>query len=84
MKYISLNHGYDALQWYEPIHTHSDTWGLLIPPSTNISKDNPMGDSWKRQSLSDDTMSKRLYTIKLITKILNKKTMFGPECSYFR
>ena len=48
VKYISLNHRYDTLQWYECIHTHGETWGELIPPSTNISKVNPIGGGWNR------------------------------------
>ena len=52
MNYIFLNNRYDALQCYESIHTHGDTWVVFIPPYPNISKGKPMGDGWKRQFLS--------------------------------
>ena len=84
MKDISLNHRYDAIQWYESIPKHGDTWVVLISTSPTLSKVIPMWDGWKRQFISSDMMSKRLYTSKLIAKILNAKTMFGSECSSFR
>ena len=42
-----------------------------------------MGDGLKRQILSAEMMSIRLYMRKLIAKIINAKTMFGSECSSF-
>ena len=81
MKDIFLNHRSDSLQRYEYILTHGDTWLIFIPPSLTISKGNPMGYVQKRPLLSSEMMSKRLYMSKLINKILNVKTIFGPECS---
>ena len=43
-----------------------------------------MWGGWKRQLLSSDMMSKRLYMIKLISNILNTKAMFGSECFSFK
>ena len=70
-KYILLNHRYDALQFYESIHTHSYIWGLFMPPSPTISKFNPMGGGWKRPFISAYMFSKRLYMSKLIAKIID-------------
>ena len=84
MKYISLNHRSDALQWYESIHTHVDTWGLFFLPSTTIFKGVPIGGVWKIQFLSSGMMSKRIYMKKLIAKLINAKTMLGLDCSYFK
>ena len=83
MKDITKNHRSDALQWYESIHTHGNTRRVLIPPSPTISKVNPMGDDRKRQFLYYEIMSKMIYMSKLIAKILNAKTILGPECYSF-
>ena len=80
VKYIFLDHIFDALQWYESIQTHGDTWEVVILPSPNIFKVNPIGYGWKIQFLSAEIISKRIYMSKLIAKILNAKTMLGPEC----
>ena len=79
-----LDHISDALQWYESIHTRGDTWGLLIPPSTTLSKCNLMGDRRNRQFLSSEMMYKMINVSKLIDKIINVKTIFGPECYSFK
>ena len=84
MKHIFLNHRSDELQWYEYIHTHGDTWGVLILPYPTLYKVNPMGDGCKRQFLYADMMSEMLYMSKLIVKIINAKTTFGPEYSYLK
>ena len=70
VKDISLNHRYDSLKWYESIHTHGFEV-VCISPSPNLSKSNPMRYGWKIKFLSDEMVSKRLYMIKLVAKILN-------------
>ena len=83
VKDISLNHRYDALQWYESIHTHVDTCILFILTSLTLSKGTTIEVGWKRQFLSSDMMSKRLYMEKLVAKIINAKTLFWWECYFF-
>ena len=63
VKNIFLNNRYDEPQWYGYIKTHSETWELLISPSPTLYKGNPTGCYWKRQFLSGDMMSKRLYIL---------------------
>ena len=84
MKYIYLNHRYDALQWYKSIHTHGETWVVFITSPPNISKGNPMGGSCNIHFLSDEMVSKILYIRKLIAKIIIANTMFGSEFSSFK
>ena len=84
MKYILLNHRYDALQWYELKHTHSETWQVFILSYTTLSKGNLMGDVCKIQFLSVEITPERIYMSKVIAKILNETIMFVSKCSSFK
>ena len=53
-------------------------------PYKTLYKVKPMVNGWKGQLLSAEMMYKRIHMSKLISKILNKKTIFEPECFSFK